>query len=434
VSSEGAPGASTDVVVGAPTVEVSGGLHRVSAIVDGSPLWFESRDVSLAPSPEAFLSALLIPALHTGRRLGSEAPVSPRWVHGVRDLLAVVTRWWDLPDLEPDVPIAATLREPASGRTALCFSGGADSFHALLHGDLPVDDLVFVNGFDLLMAEKARADAERSMRTVAERTGKGAIAVHTNLRTHPVMRNADWERGHGGTLAAVGHLLSERIGRLGVASSYPYALDLPWGSHWRIDPLWSSERLEVVHTGAKWWRSEKVRAIAADPLVHVHLEVCVNHRPGEPNCSRCEKCVRTMLVLEASGHLPSFTVFRGGEPLSARVDALAHVAPGLIRSYGKARSLGLDARTDRAVRRLVWRSHHRQVMRRFEHGSRRPRRRIRRLGKRLKRRGRRLVRRMHRFPRRARRLVRRARRRGLAFAGAAVRRLGAGADGRSRDP
>ena len=41
----------------------AGGVSTVSALVDGVPLWFNSKDVSLSPSPEALDSALLIPSM-----------------------------------------------------------------------------------------------------------------------------------------------------------------------------------------------------------------------------------------------------------------------------------------------------------------------------------------------------------------------------------
>lgn len=51
------------------TASFSQDIYRVCADVDGEPLWFESADVGLLSSPEAFASAMLIPALARGERL-----------------------------------------------------------------------------------------------------------------------------------------------------------------------------------------------------------------------------------------------------------------------------------------------------------------------------------------------------------------------------
>lgn len=50
------------------------GTYRVMAEVDGVPLWYESDDIQLSVSPEAFATALLVPGLHGGRRVILEAP------------------------------------------------------------------------------------------------------------------------------------------------------------------------------------------------------------------------------------------------------------------------------------------------------------------------------------------------------------------------
>ena len=171
-----------------------------------------------------------------------------------------------------------TARRPASRRrTALTFSGGVDSFHAVLKSGIDVDLLVTVHGFDIGLDDSDRMAAwERSFREIAAELGIPAGVVRTNVRDHPTAQLASWPRAHGGALAGLGHALAG-VDRLAVASSYPRRLASPWGSHWRIDPLWSSDRLEVLHVGDEWWRAEKLAQVADHPLVHRHLRVCWEH-------------------------------------------------------------------------------------------------------------------------------------------------------------
>ena len=93
------------------------GCHRVAADVDGVPLWYESDDVELFPTPEAFGTALLLPALQRGRRLTLDAPVSATWLSNVAQLLKVWREWWGYTELLPQA--AAHLETDAARRAEL---------------------------------------------------------------------------------------------------------------------------------------------------------------------------------------------------------------------------------------------------------------------------------------------------------------------------
>jgi hypothetical protein len=72
------------------------------------------------------------------------------------------------------------------------------------------------------------------------------------------------------------------------------------GTHPDLDPLWSTESLDVVHEPCPD-RFEKTRAIAGVPAVLEALHVCSERRGDPGNCGRCAKCVVTALALDASG-------------------------------------------------------------------------------------------------------------------------------------
>jgi hypothetical protein len=76
---------------------------------------------------------------------------------------------------------------------------------------------------------------------------------------------------------------------------------LPRGSHPQLDPLWSTERVEVVHDYAELDRAGKLAAIVRDrPGLLEHLHVCFTPDSAE-NCGRCAKCLLTMACLQAAG-------------------------------------------------------------------------------------------------------------------------------------
>ena len=336
-----------------------GASSRVSAMVDGFPAWFESADVELRPSPEAFASAFLVPALHRGAGLEIDAPVDSSWQANRAEQLRIFRGWWGTPERPPAAALAPAVevRPPV---TALCFSAGVDSFHALLRSGETVDALVTAHGFDIPLEDRTRMLAlGASLREIAAARGIRSIVVSTNLREHPLMRSVAWELTHGGALAALGHLLDRAAGRLLIASSIPLrSRRRGWGSHWKTDRLWSSSRLEVVNVGAELRRVGKLREIAGEPLVQRHLRVCWENRAPAGNCSRCEKCLQAMLILAECGALERFTVFEGADALTERVSALSAMRHVRTSFDDLGRSGRLSPELSNAVRALIRRSRH----------------------------------------------------------------------------
>lgn len=332
------------------------GGQRVSAIVEGAPVWFESSDAPLRPSAEGLATAFLIPALYHKAALHIDAPVDRRWMRNIDKLLPIFHEWWGYPLRNP---VRATITDaparPAAGAAA-CFTGGVDSFHTLLRSPHPIDTLLFIQGFDIALDDGVRMAAfEKSLRIVAAATGKHVVVVRTNLREHVVFGTVDWRDSHGTAIAAIGHLLGGLIGKLLIPSTYHKSDAAPWGSHWQTDPLLSSAAVEVIHDGADASRLGKTRSIADESLVREHLRVCWENRSPSGNCSSCEKCVRTMVFLEACGKLRGVPVFDTSVPLAERLDALPPITQH-IRSWANIREAYLPPDIRAAVERLFARS------------------------------------------------------------------------------
>ncbi len=329
---------------------------NVSANVGGRRIWFESGDVELAAAPEAFGSAVLIPALHAPRPLVIVPEVCAVWARNIRELIPLVSSWWGYQPLPLHLAETAPPAVPRTG-TALCFSGGVDSFHTLLRGPAPVDVLICAIGYDVKLRDVNRRNRlERSIRSVAAETGKRAVVVATNLRRHRVFRAAPWEHTHGGALAALGHVLSPLAGHLEISASYPLADPQPWGSRWDVDPRFSSTRLVIDHVGAEFWRTEKLQQIAHEELVRRHLRVCWENLSASDNCGRCEKCVRTMLVLETCGQLGKYDIFRHGRGLIEALDRLPPLSATKVPIYEMLLREDLGPASAAAVHRLLART------------------------------------------------------------------------------
>ncbi len=319
-------------------------------------VWFESRDASLRSSGEAMGTACLIPALDAGRRLEIDTRSDAVWLRSCTSVLELLHNWWGYPTLTPITKVAEGRDAPPAQLAGLCFSGGVDSFYSLRNGSVATNVLVFVHGFDISIDDAPRVEAYLpALAAIAEATGTRAVVVRTNLRQTAALGAASWERTHGSAMAAVGHLLADSIGRLAISATDHFGYERPWGSQWRLDPLWSSASLEVVHAGADVSRLGKVAAIAQHPLVRRYLRVCWEHLEPSLNCGRCEKCLRTQVMLSAVGALEGFEAFDQRTPLSDRIDHLAPIRSDALHHWDFA-ATGLPSGVDAAVRRLLERS------------------------------------------------------------------------------
>jgi len=329
---------------------------RVTARVAGHDVWFESPDAELCPAPEAFATAFFLPALEEGAELRVRAPLDRTWLANTRALPPIFSEWWQLPERYPlwrRVAAHAERREPGPG-VGLCFTAGIDSFFSLLRGDLGVSHLVFAHGYDIALADVDRmVHFERSFREVARVSRARPIVVRTNLREHRVFKRVSWERTHGAALAALGHLLSDTIGELVISPSWRYPDASVWGSTARTDPLWSGHRLTVTHGDATLGRYQKVPKVAHEPLLWDHLRVCWENRNPTGNCSRCEKCLRTMVALAACGQLSNYSVFDTRKPLAELVRELRSVPPHLHNSWRRLKDSDLEPDLVRAIKALL---------------------------------------------------------------------------------
>ena len=334
---------------------------RVSAVVDGAEVWFESDDVALRPSVEAFVAACLIPSAARGSRLDATGAIDAAFAESLPKVLDITHRWWGYDRVLPRVDttrVDPDPQRPAAGRTALCFGGGVDSFYTLLASGRRVDDLVFVHGFDMPLTDVARAAAvEQNLREIAGVLGARAIVMRTNLRTVPAFRVASWDRTHGGALAAIGHLLADESATMLISASFYHGGWRPWGSSWQLDPLWSGNGLTIEHVGGELSRGDKLRVLRDEPLVRRFLRVCWANRPDQLNCSRCEKCIRNQVLLAGLGVLEHFRTFEPPETLAARIGQVPRIRDPLVfERYERALAMGLRPDVAAAVRALLARS------------------------------------------------------------------------------
>ena len=131
----------------------------------------------------------------------------------------------------------------------------------------------------------------------ASKMGKTLVSVATNHYPFGYRYNLSRNLTQGSALASVALLLGFR--RAFIPAAYSYSQLMPLGSHPLIDPLWSTEAVEIVHEGAEARRTEKILRIVDDAEALDNLRVCFDDM--NTNCGRCAKCLRTMLPLRLLG-------------------------------------------------------------------------------------------------------------------------------------
>ena len=267
-------------------------------------VWIES-DVPLADTPLWTVPLRLVKAVVDGEaaNLGSVPPLLASNLETIRDIYAA---WIPGHKIPLDFELSSDVAVPEKC-VSLFFSGGVDSFFSLIKHRDEIDNLVLIHGFDIPLAETKTFElALEQAQEAARLFGKRLIVVRTNLHweesrlyTEQPRIPCSWGMYFGAALATVAHALAPNHSRVYIASSYSYANLHPWGSHPLLDPLWSTEAVQIVHDIGET-RMDKLRVVVQHPEALARLWVCWENM-GNYNCGLCEKCIRTMLGLRILG-------------------------------------------------------------------------------------------------------------------------------------
>lgn len=301
-------------------------------------------------TPEAAAALALIPAMHADGILDVDGEIDPIALANFREVADVFATWAGKrpPQIRPGG--VRQSKSPAGG-VATFFSGGVDSmFTATTAPD--VEALIFVHGFDIQLEQRdLREQASEHARKAAASLGKELVEVVTDMRGYSPINGA-WGLGHGAAMASVAHSLADRFGKVYIPATYTYAdATFPWGSHPLTDPMWSTDRVQIVHHGAATTRFEKIGALVDNPAAQQNLRVCWENRGGRFNCGRCEKCTRTMIALRAHGRLERFVTF--DEPLKlsrVRLGEINHETQAAFTRQGIAATSKSDPALAAALR------------------------------------------------------------------------------------
>lgn len=265
------------------------------------------------PNADLLVPMCLPLAMRLGLSLEIEAPISRCLMRTSLDAQSLLTTWD--PSMRPvrveaeeEIDEQIDVTSPhGSDRSASFFSGGIDSFYTALTHRGELDDLIFVRGFDIsrgrdMVLERAQA----SNQSAACELGLPLLILDTDVRDMS-RRFLRWSEFHGAAMAAASHLVGRR--RVWVPGSLSVGYTHQYGSHPALDPLFSSNRVEIIYDGFEVSRVDKTRLVSQSAIALRHLRVCNAGDDRDLNCSRCEKCLRTLIALRIScgpRRFPSF--------------------------------------------------------------------------------------------------------------------------------
>lgn len=275
-------------------------------------LWFRTK-AEINPIADVFLSCTLVPCMKTGCSLNMNYEISPLLHNSIDKIQDVFSGWYT--ELKKIWVRPSNIRNADSidknkKEVACFFTGGVDSFYTLLKHNSEITKIIYVHGFDIWLQEtEFREMISKRINQIAKELGKELIEVETNILDFSY-KICDWAgQYYGSALASVALLLSKTIGKVYIASSLNTEVLYPRGSHPDLDYLWGTEEIEIIHDGCESTRLDKVKVISKNQIVLNHLRVCLDRRLGLYNCSKCEKCIRTMISLYIAGALDKSKTF-----------------------------------------------------------------------------------------------------------------------------
>ncbi|MCJ7622936.1 MAG: hypothetical protein MUO76_05505 [Anaerolineaceae bacterium] len=300
-------------------------IHQ-KAVTLPDTLWFrfpESCYDYIAQRSDGFAVAMLLNTMYFGEELEIRGVISPKLLYGLNEYQRIFNLWFpkqfNLVNISSENIAAASPGDVQDG-VGVAFSGGVDSFYTLwshLPQNQPLTNYqithgLFLHGYDIsLLDEQNFQLAYKAFAESLTHFDIEFLACQTNLH-YFTEGHIKWHYAHGSVLHSSALLLGNLLSKFYIPASDTYNALIPWGTSPLTDHLISTETLQVIHHGAGIRRIDKLSAISDWNIAQKNLRVCTKEkkRHGVQNCSRCEKCLRTMTMLKVLDKLSLFTTFR----------------------------------------------------------------------------------------------------------------------------
>lgn len=351
--------------------------RNLSVYIDGGErheIYHESaffRSLNAQTPLDGQVLSVLLFAMLQGLPLHVHGALSTQMLRNLEELQNIWVSW--KPEIYRKIDIVSdrivdkkTLSD--SPRAISAFSGGVDAtFTAIAHKQYlpettryPLTDVVMVHGFDVRLDNQVGFDALQSrVKPFLDDIG---LSMHTVKTNSKFINIQNWEDSFALELAAVLHQFSDQFDYGLIGRSEPYhALIYPWGSTPISDHHMGGDVMKIVHDGAGYSRTEKIKVVAGYPVATKCLRVCWQGADQSKNCGVCEKCIRTKMNFLATG-LPVPECFDSGLDLGSIRDVSIHNYAQKnefddLLAYAKRNRISdpwVTALTARLDRRMPW--------------------------------------------------------------------------------
>jgi len=302
------------VVIDKPEYSLEDGWHESSSsiTVNGTTyqIKYRSSDGPIAKGTEPFLAAALLPAMKVSQPLQVSGPVSAKLLAATSTLQDIYSEWFpEFRKVTVQSKEGDSNSAPNGRSVGAFFSGGVDSFYTLLKHQDEIEKIILIHGFNQYYSEALRSQVTNVVRQVARDFNKELIEVETNVREMSDQYSDFTDHFVGILLTSVGLFIHPQFRKIYIPSSFSYGQLHPAGTHPLLDPLWSTESMTFVHDGCEANRAQKTARIAQSDIALKSLRVCFSSKDEYGNCGRCQKCLRTMLGLQAAGALEKCATF-----------------------------------------------------------------------------------------------------------------------------
>lgn len=334
------------ITIKKPYVEESGDTTFFKAsIVDSvqhidDVLWYqvprEYGGYFVADVADPFLVSVLLPAIRYCEDIVVEAYVSEQLYYNICNyIIPCLTAMWGgyVPNISVEGVVATNYMPTAS---ATGCSMGVDSLSAIFHHTskeclegYKLTHLTYFNvgahgTTNIEATEESFFNDLQLINEFATEINLPVVWVNTNM--HLLYYEFSFDQTH--TLRNISVVLSlqKLFRRYYYASSFTIdkiRLSKEYMSYFEelLLARLSTESTSLMLEDAAWGRSDKTNYIALNPLSYKYLYVCLKEQIANDggdediarikdeklNCSRCKKCLRTMLTLDVIGKLPEFS-------------------------------------------------------------------------------------------------------------------------------
>ena len=219
-------------------------------------------------------------------------------------------------------------------KNGLLFSGGVDAYTSFLRHRDPRLDLITIHGADIDLEDQAQFERLRGFNDAeALLAPHRKLYVKANIRTfytHKVdflLPNLGWwgKIQYGMSLLALTapYAFIHGYRSVYIASTRSVHMEfLPWGSMPEVDDLVGWGNTYCKHDAFELSRHQKMEYIVQkfkESGEHAGLRVCYSEDNTALNCSRCEKCLRTIFNIMILGDDPNSYGFEADQGVYDRL-------------------------------------------------------------------------------------------------------------------